>query len=187
MKTIKLILFFAVISCMSLTCKKEDENKLVDLSYSNLGGVYPNGWGTWSLTYQLIDSIDQNGKPYLNMNWPTFSGGGADFAFKLLNKERTLYQKRTDYISDQDSKLYTTIDTVVVDRISGTIIMKVYEHVTPTSVPVQLGTFIGKFNEKTNQMEGAIQYTASWYCPYCPFGNRYRFATVTAGAFGLNW
>lgn len=188
MKTIKLILFFATISSMSLTCKKEEEHKLVDLSYSTFpSGVYPSDWGTWNFFIQNIDSIDQFGKPYLTHNWPSFSGGGACFGVKLLNKERTLYQKRNDYTSDSDSNTYTLIDTIVVDKISGTIVMALYEFFTPTPQPVKIGIFMGWFNKKTNQMEGSIEYTAKWYCSYCPIGNRNRSAQVIAGAFALNW
>lgn len=188
MKTTKLILLIAMTSSLSLTCKKEEEHRLVDLSYSDFpSGVYPPEWGTWNFFMQNVDSIDQFGKPYLASNWPSFGGGGALFGIKLLNKERTLYLKRNDYTSDSDSKTYTLIDTMVVDKLSGTIVMTLYEFFTPTPQPVKIGTFIGWYNKKANQMEGSIQYRAKWHCPYCNIGNQDREADVIAGAFAINW
>lgn len=188
MKTTKLILLVALVGSLSLTCKREEEHKLVDLSYSNFPAVvYPPDYGTWNISIQSVDSIDKNGKPYLTPVWPSITSGGTVFGLKLLNKERTLYLKRNDYICAADSKTYTLMDSVIVDKFSGTITMVIYELNTPTSLPVKIGIFMGWFNEKANQMEGSIQYTATWYCSYCPIGNRYRSAKVIAGASAVNW
>lgn len=170
---------------MGLTCKKEEEHKLVDLSYSNLGGVYPNDWGAWVVYYQSVDSIDVNNKPYLSSDWPSFNSG-FDFALRLLNNERTLYLKNTQY-SDINFKQRSVFDTAIVDKFSGAFIANIYNNLTYDSVPEMQGKFIGKYNQTTNQMEGFFEYQAKWFCSYCPVGTQYRTAKVTVPAIGHNY